>query len=103
MATFQDPAPGEWIQCSYNTRGGVHYAANSHEPDGGIALRKNFPSIGWSYDAQRDAFIPPKTFASWKLNEDSCTWEPPVPYPSSGQWIWDEQAQNWQAAPMTLP
>ena len=57
--TFVDSSPGQWIQTSYNTRGGVHYGQDG-QPDGGVALRKNYAGIGFSYDAQRDAFIPPK-------------------------------------------
>jgi len=82
--TFVDTSPGQWIQTSYNTRGGVHYKPNSNEPseDQTKALRKNYAGIGYTYDAQRDAFIPPKPYASWVLNEDTCLWESPVPYPN---------------------
>ena len=96
MNTFVDTAPGTWLQASYNTRGGVHYAPNSNEPDGGLALRKNYPGLGWSYDDQLDAFIPPQPFASWTLNADTCTWDPPTPYPTDGaDYIWDETAKAW--------
>ncbi|SVD42628.1 uncharacterized protein METZ01_LOCUS395482, partial [marine metagenome] len=73
--------PSNWIKTSYNTKGGVHYAPNSNEPDGGVALRKNYAGKGFTYDKDRDAFISPKPFESWILSEDTCCWEPPVPYP----------------------
>lgn len=94
--TFVDSSPGEWIQTSYNTRGGVHYAPNSNDPDGGEALRKNYAGVGFTYDKDRDAFIPPQPFASWTLNEDTCLWDAPVPYPSDGQiYIWNEDTTSW--------
>ena len=70
--------PANWVQTSYNTRGGVHYGQDG-QPDDGIALRKNYAGAGFAYDSERDAFIPPQPFPSWKLNEDSCQWESPVP------------------------
>ena len=96
--TFVDTSPGEWIQTSYNTCGGVHYQPDSNEPsaDQSKALRKNYAGIGYTYDAQRDAFIPPKPFASWVLNEDTCLWNPPVPYPDDDKfYTWDEDALDW--------
>jgi len=90
---FGDPAT--WIQTSYNTRGGVHYGQDG-QPDGGLALRKNYAGIGYTYDAVRDAFIPPKPFNSWVLNETSCLWEPPVAMPTDGQiYTWNEDTQSW--------
>ena len=87
--TFVDSSPGEWIQTSYNTYGGVHKT-------GGTPLRKNFAGIGYTYDKELDAFIAPKPFASWSLNETSCLWEPPSPYPSDGKaYRWDEPTTNW--------
>jgi hypothetical protein len=89
--TFVDSSPGEWIQTSYNTRGGVHQ-------DGGVPLRKNFAAIGYSYDKQKDAFIPPQPFPSWSLNEDTCLWEAPTPYPfsfGSAGHFWDEATTSW--------
>jgi hypothetical protein len=74
---------------SYNTFGGVHV-------NGGTPYRKNYAGIGFTYDSVRDAFIPPKPYESWLLNEDSCLWEPPVPMPSTpGMWTWDEETQSW--------
>ena len=87
--TFVDSSPGQWIQTSYNTHGGVH-------ANGGTPLRKNYAGIGFTYDATRDAFIPPKPFPSWVLNEDTCLWDAPVAYPTDGQaYIWDEATTSW--------
>jgi hypothetical protein len=96
--TFRDSSPGVWIQTSYNTRGGVHYQPNSNIPseDQSKSLRKNYAGIGYTYDATRDAFIPPKPFASWTLNDDTCLWEAPVAYPEDGKiYRWDEDVLNW--------
>ena len=84
-------------QTSYNTRGGVHYNPETGEPseDQTKALRKNYAGIGFSYDPERDAFIPPKPFESWVLDEDSCLWEAPVERPTEGDWTWDEDAGEW--------
>ena len=85
---------GQWVQTSRNTRGGIHYAPNSNESDGGIALRKNTAGVGYAYDEDRDAFIPPKPFDSWLLDEPTCTWEAPVPQPE-GDYMWNEQTKTW--------
>ena len=91
--TFVDSSPGQWIQTSYNTHGGVHLL-------GGTPLRKNYAGIGFTYDATKDAFIPPKPYASWTLNEDSCLWEAPVAYPDDGEkYVWDEPTTAWVLAP----
>ena len=73
-------------QTSYNTRGGVHYDPNTNEPsaDQSKAFRKNYAGIGYKYDIDRDAFIPPKPYPSWILDEFSCLWNSPVPYPQDG-------------------
>jgi hypothetical protein len=90
--TFVDSSPGAWIQTSYNTAGGVH-------ANGGTPLRKNYAGIGYTYDAVRDAFIPPKPFASWILNDTTCLWDAPVAYPTDGKsYRWDEEAVNWVEA-----
>jgi hypothetical protein len=95
LAVYVDDSPGDYIQTSYRTIGGVHYGEDGL-PDGGIALRKNFAGIGYSYDRERDAFIPPKPFASWLLNEETCLWDAPVPYPQDGKrYAWDEADQVW--------
>jgi hypothetical protein len=89
---------GEWIQCSYNTRGGVHYQSDRITPsdDQTKALRKNYAGIGFTYDKDKDAFIPPKPFNSWTLNEDTCLWEAPVAYPDDGQdYTWNEETKSW--------
>ena len=77
---------------SYNTHGGVHSG-------GGTPFRKNYAGIGYSYDAQRDAFIPPQPFDSWLLDDDSCLWQPPIPMPDDGQlYQWDEASTSWVSA-----
>ena len=79
-----------WKQTSYNTHGGIH-------DKGGIPLRKNHAGIGFTYDEDRDAFIPPKPFNSWILNEDTCLWEAPVAKPQDGnKYRWNEQNLSWQ-------
>ncbi len=96
---FVDDSPGQWIQTSYNTRGGVHYQPNTNEPseDQSKALRKNYAGIGYTYDSTRDAFIPPQPFNSWTLNEDTCLWDSPVAYPTDGKlYKWNEEILNWE-------
>ena len=89
--------PDTWIKTSYNTRGGVHYAPNSHTPDGGVALRKNYAGIGFTYDSTKDAFIAPKPYPSWTLNEDTCQWDAPVAWPDDGKfYTWDEENTQWE-------
>jgi hypothetical protein len=62
-------------------------------------IRKNYAGQGYTFDAQRNAFIPPKPFPSWLLDEDTCRWEAPIPYPTDGErYTWDEAAQSWAAA-----
>lgn len=81
--------PASFVQTSYNTIGGVHTL-------GGTPLRKNYAGIGYTYDSVRDAFIPPKPFNSWLLNEDTCLWEPPTAMPNDDKlYQWDENALNW--------
>lgn len=88
--------PEKWIQTSYNTHGGIHYDPNTNEPDDGTPLRKNYAGKGYTYDSVKDAFIPPKPYNSWKLNEDSCLWESPVPYPQDNKmYYWNEEEENW--------
>jgi hypothetical protein len=91
-----DDRDGQWVQTSYNTRGGVHYAPNSNDPDGGIALRKNYAGIGYIYDIERDAFMEAKPYDSWLLDEQTCMWEAPVLHPNDGRmYTWNEQTQAW--------
>ena len=74
---------------SYNTIGGIH-------KNGGTPLRKNYAGLGFTYDPIRDAFIAPKPYPSWNLNEETCRWEAPVPYPNDGQmYSWDESTKSW--------
>lgn len=84
-----DNIGGTWIKTSYNTIGGVH-------TNGGTPLRKNYAGIGYTYDPERDAFIPPKPeqYPSWVLNEETCLWEPPMPSPSE-EHTWDEELGQW--------
>ena len=79
-----------WKQTSYNTKSGVH-------TEGGIPFRKNHAGIGYTYDENRDAFIPPKPFNSWILNEDTCLWNAPVAKPTdNGNYKWNETNLNWE-------
>ena len=79
----------EWIQTSYNTRGGVH-------PEG-RPLRKNYAGIGYTYDAQNDVFYAPQPFPSWELDNATWTWNAPVPYPTDGKrYNWDEATTSWK-------
>ena len=78
-----------WKQTSYNTRGGVHKL-------GGTPFRKNYAGIGWKYNQTRDAFISPKPFNSWILNEETCLWEAPVALPDTeNSYNWNEDTQQW--------
>ena len=93
--TFVDSSPGQWIQTSYNTRGGVHYGADG-QPDGGVALRGNYAGIGYTYDAANDVFYAPQPFASWVLNKSTWLWNAPVAYPTDGElYAWDEPTLGW--------
>jgi hypothetical protein len=77
--TFVDTSPGDWMETSYNG-----------------TIRKNYAGVGYTYDRVRDAFIPPKPFESWVLNEDTCRWDAPTPMPDDGQmYTWNEDAQAW--------
>jgi hypothetical protein len=83
---------------SYNTRGGIHYDPNTNEPsaDQPKAFRGNYAGVGFTYDIDLDAFIPPKPFPSWTLDATIFDWVAPVPYPSSGgPYFWDEDLQEW--------
>jgi hypothetical protein len=78
--TFVDSSAGEWIQTSYTG-----------------SIRKNYAGIGFTYDTKLDAFIPPKPYDSWVLNEETCNWESLVPYPAdSNEYIWNEETQSWE-------
>ena len=87
--TFVDSTPGEWIQTSYNTKGGVHL-------NGGTPLRYNYASVGDNYDAQADAFYQPQPYTGWVLNTDTYLWEPPIERPDDGnKYKWDNDTENW--------
>jgi hypothetical protein len=105
--------PKDWVQTSFNTRGGVHYGQDG-QPDGGVALRKNFACVGYTYDPALDAFYAPSPYPSWLLNKDTALWEPPIPkpadfndypeiekYPSCPlpgdykDYIWNEETLSW--------
>lgn len=89
--------PALWIQTSYNTQGNVHLL-------GGTPLRKNYAGIGYSYNEELDAFIPPKPFNSWLLNEDTGLWYPPVNRPDDGKYyIWNETILDWEEIENPLP
>ena len=77
---FMNSLGGTWVKTSYNG-----------------TIRKNYAGIGYSYDSTRDAFIAPKPFASWELDEDTCRWEAPVAYPTDGKmYTWNEDNTNWE-------
>lgn len=100
--SFTDDSPGEWIQTSYNTRGGIHYIPDSDVPseDQSKALRKNYARVGGVYDNERDAFYEPQPYPSWTLDETTCFWIPPVPYPADGDlYEWNEDTKTWDALP----
>ena len=93
------PAGTALIQTSYNTRGGVHYDPRTGKPsaDQSKALRKNYAGVGFTYDQARDAFIPPKPYPSWKLNEKTCVWEAPVAMPKDKKmYDWNETTKKWE-------
>ena len=90
LKTLYNEPNANWKQTSYNTNGGAHSL-------GGIPFRKNHAGIGFTYDSQRDAFIPPKPHNSWILNEQTCNWNAPIPYPTDGQiYKWNEEILNWE-------
>lgn len=90
LKTLYNEPNSNWKQTSYNTVGGRHLL-------GGIPFRKNYAGVGYKYDQQRDAFIPPKIYNSWILNEESCCWEAPIPYPNDDNlYTWNEEILNWE-------
>lgn len=92
--TFVDTSPGQWVQTSYNTHGGVHLL-------GGTPLRYNYAGVGFIYDADADAFYAPQPFPSWTLNTSTYLWEPPVAMPDDSdtvRYMWNEDDQQWDAA-----
>jgi hypothetical protein len=95
--TFVDSSPGEWIQTSYNTHGGIHYNSETFEPsaDQSKALRKNFACIGYTYNTELDAFISPKPNEDCVLNEETCRWESTIPCSTDGLSQWNEETLSW--------
>ena len=86
---LHDGFGGTWVRTSYNTVGGVHRLD-------GTPFRKNYAGKGYTYDETKDAFIPPKPFNSWTLNEDTCIWEAPVAYPDDDKYYeWNEETTSW--------
>ena len=93
---FIDTSAGNWIQTSYNTIGNVHL-------NGGTPLRGNYAGIGYTYDAVNDVFYEPQPYPSWTLSQNTWLWQPPVPYPETGEmYIWDEAIINWVYVPPTV-
>jgi hypothetical protein len=104
--TFVDSSPGEWIQTSYNTRGGVHYEPNSNTPseDQSKALRKNYAGIGFTYNREADAFYEPKPYPSWQLNAETGQWHAPTEAPQATEtyyYRWDEPSVSWVRVDLT--
>ena len=89
LRTLYNEPNAIWKQTSYNTHGGVH-------DNNGTPFRKNHAGIGYTYNSELDAFIPPKPYNSWVLNESTCNWEAPIAYPNDGQrYNWNEETQSW--------
>ena len=92
-------SPSSWVQTSYNTLGGVHVL-------GGTPLRKNYAGVGYTYDSERDAFIPPQPFNSWKLDEATCQWKAPKAMPkakANTMYTWNEEKLAWDATEIVIP
>jgi hypothetical protein len=90
-------SPSAWVQTSYNTYGGEHRL-------GGTPLRKNYAGVGYTYDSERDAFIPPKPYNSWILDEETCLWNPPVAMPTDGKiYSWNEETLSWDEVEIVIP
>ena len=88
----EDNLGGTWIQTSFNTHGGVHYGPDG-QPDGGVALYKNYAGINYNFDGI--GYYAPQPFPSWILNLETYWWEAPVEKPTIGQWFWDEESLSW--------
>jgi len=100
---FTESTGDVWKQTSHNTYGGVHYTDGEPSADQSKALRFNYAGIGFTYDADSDAFIPPQPYASWVLDEATCLWVAPIAYPAEGMHTWDEQAGDWVEVPDETP
>jgi hypothetical protein len=93
--TFVDSSPGNWLQTSYNTRGGVHYGQDG-QPDGGVALRANYAGVGYTYDHEHDVFYAAQPFPSWTICAPAWIWQAPVEQPTDGKnYKWDEITLSW--------
>jgi len=90
----------EWVQTSYNTRGGVYYMpdSNTPSPDQSKALRANYAGLGYTYNQVNDVFYAPQPYPSWTISAPTWEWQAPVPYPATGgSYTWDEATQTWIA------
>jgi len=88
--------PNQWIQTSYNTKGGVHYTPDGITPDSGVALRGNYAGVGYTYDANNDVFYAPQPYPSWTISAPNWIWTPPTPYPTDEKiYSWDETTKIW--------
>jgi hypothetical protein len=96
--TFVDNSPGQWLRCSYNTRGKVHYGQDGQpSADQSKALRGNYPGIGYTYDPVADIFYAPQPYASWVLSPHTALWEAPVAMPADGKsYEWNEATTSWK-------
>ena len=98
---FMDKINFSWIQTSYNTRGGTHYAPSPPNepdtPDGGTALRANYATVGGYYDSTNDVFYGEQPFPSWTISAPTWTWTPPVPHPQDGMYDWNEETLSWDS------
>ena len=95
-------SPFDWIETSYNTRGGIYYLPNSDtpDPDQSKALRANYAGIGDTYDSINDVFYDPQPYPSWVIGAPTWQWQAPVPYPTDGKnYIWDEPTVSWVLVP----
>ena len=100
--TYYAPQGFTVKQTSYNTSGGIHYTDGEPSEDQSKALRGTYAGIGFHYDEDLDIFYPPQPYASWTLNAQTASWEPPVEYPADGgQYVWDEDTTEWVAMPET--
>jgi hypothetical protein len=103
-----DNLGGNWVKTSYNAAGGKRRDPETGEMTNEPGFRKNYAGIGFTYDSTRDAFIPPKPFNSWVLNEDTCLWEAPVAYPTFDEqnpkyYVWNEETLNWDEIQVSPP
>ena len=96
------PDKEKWVQTSYNTRGGKHYAPNSNIEDDGTPIRYNYAGPGYTYDYGNDAFYSPQPYPSWTLNKTTYEWQAPIGYPNDGKdYIWNESSTSWKEITQT--